>query len=98
MSDHAHSQTQTYNTLTDATLTAGATYRLTKLIQEDEILSPLRDRFHTKFPPESTKLGYLSTCPWCLSMWIAPIAHILPTPIKAALTASAVTGVISERL
>ena len=96
MSDHTtHSHTPS---LTDSALTAGATYRLTKLIQEDEILSPLRDRFHEKFPPHSSKLGYLSTCPWCLSMWIAPVAHFLPTPIKAALTASAVTGIISERL
>lgn len=93
MSDHTHT-----TTLTDAALTAGATYRLTRLIQEDEITAPLRERFHEKFPPESTKIGYLSTCPHCLSMWIAPVAHFLPTPIKAALTASAVTGIISERL
>lgn len=97
MSDHT-THTHITTTLTDSALTAGATYRLTKLIQEDEILSPIRDRFHQTFPPESSKLGYLSTCPWCLSMWIAPVAHFLPTSIKAALTASAVTGIISERL
>lgn len=85
-------------TLTNATLTALATYRVTRLIVEDEITSDLRDKVHSKFPPESTKIGYLFTCPWCISMYVAPVVHFLPKSVKTALAASAATGIIAERV
>lgn len=85
-------------TLTNAALTTLATYRVTKLLTEDEITQPIRDRIHSKFPPESTKLGYFTTCPWCVSMYVAPVIHFMPTSVKTALAASAVTGIITERM
>lgn len=50
-----------------------ATYRLSRLITRDEILSPLRNRIWKHFPPETSKFGYLFTCMWCTSMWSASI-------------------------
>lgn len=85
-------------TLANSAITALATYRLTKLILEDEITAPIRDRVLSKFPPESTKIGYLLTCPWCVSMYMAPLAYFAPTPIKESLAASAVTGILAERI
>lgn len=53
-----------------------ATYRLTRLIIRDEILSTPRNFFWKKFPPEKSLLGYLLTCPWCISIWVASIIQI----------------------
>lgn len=53
-----------------------ATYRLTRLIIRDELLSKPRDFFWKKFPPEKSLLGYLLTCPWCISIWVASILQI----------------------
>lgn len=53
-----------------------ATYRVTRLIIRDEIFSKPRDFFWKKFPPESSLLGYLLTCPWCISIWVASIIQI----------------------
>lgn len=57
-------------TTIDFIIFALATYRLTRAIIQDEILSPLRARVFHKFPPETTKTGYLFTCEWCLSIWV----------------------------
>jgi sterol desaturase/sphingolipid hydroxylase (fatty acid hydroxylase superfamily) len=56
-----------------------ATYRLTRLVIEDTIFSNLRDKFWDKFPPESTKLGYFITCPWCVGLWLSLIVTICYT-------------------
>lgn len=48
-----------------------ASYRVTRLFTRDMITAPLRNAFWKKFPPESSYLGYLSTCEWCFSFWIA---------------------------
>lgn len=48
-----------------------ATYRVTRLFTRDVITAPIRNAFWKKFPPESTYIGYLSTCEWCFSFWIA---------------------------
>jgi hypothetical protein len=53
-----------------------ATYRITRLITRDTILSSPREKWWKRFPPESTKLGYLITCEWCLSFWIASLVYI----------------------
>ena len=47
-----------------------AVYRLTKLAIDDEIFSDVREKVFEKFPPETTKIGYLFTCPWCMSIWM----------------------------
>jgi hypothetical protein len=48
-----------------------ASYRLTRLFTRDMITAPFRNAFWKKFPPESSYIGYLSTCEWCFSFWIA---------------------------
>lgn len=84
--------------MNNTAITALATYRVTKLLIEDEITEPVRSRIQEKFPPESTKIGYLTTCPWCVSVWVALPVYFLPKSVKTALAASAVTGLVSERI
>lgn len=48
-----------------------ASHRLTRLIIRDTVLDSLRNKWWDRFPPESTKLGYLLTCPWCLGFWLS---------------------------
>ena len=79
-----------------------ATYRLTRLITEDTIFSNLRDKFWSKFPPESTKLGYLITCPWCVGFWLSLIVifcyTIVPLQtiwLSMILSVSALVGLLT---
>lgn len=81
-----------------------ATYRATVLVIEDEITSPVRDKVFEKFPPQSTKLGYLLTCPWCVSIWagagLLALEYAAPqigNSVQKVLAASAVTGMINTR-
>ena len=80
-----------------------AVYRLTKLIMEDRITMEARDWYWERFP-SNTKMGFLLTCPWCVSIWAAIIvigtrkafpksADILST----ILAASAVTGIAYQK-
>lgn len=76
-----------------------AVYRATKLIIDDEIFADIREKIWDKYPPETTKIGYLLTCPWCASIWAAAGLYALKklSPASAAyvstvLAASAVTG------
>lgn len=82
-----------------------ATYRLTKLLQQDTIppLPKLRDKFMDKFG--ATPWGELATCVWCASIWCGALVAIarrvsprLWDPIAATLAASAVTGITAELL
>jgi len=50
-----------------------ATYRITRFVTRDEIFSTLRNKYFNRFPPETTKLGYLATCEWCTSVWVASL-------------------------
>lgn len=83
-----------------------AVYRLTKLVIDDEILSDIREKVWEKFPPETTKIGYLTTCPWCVSIWMAAavlaLRKLSPETadyISGVLAASAATGIAySKRL
>lgn len=77
-----------------------AVYRLTKLVIDDEIVAEIREKIWDKFPPESTKIGYLLTCPWCVSFWMAvaivttrKINPEIADYISGILAASAVTGI-----
>lgn len=54
-----------------------ATRRLTSLIVHDEIVRSLRERVVAKFPPETTKIGYLITCVKCVSVWAAIVVLAL---------------------
>lgn len=77
-----------------------AVYRLTKLVIDDEIMEEVREAIWEKFPAESTKIGYLITCPWCTSIWmgaaIFAMRKLHPEStdyITKVLASSAVTGV-----
>lgn len=83
-----------------ALLVALATYRLTRLVTTDSITLPLRIRLEAR-----PFVGALVTCPWCLSVWLAPavagVAVAWPDNrvILAglvALSASAVTGMLAR--
>jgi hypothetical protein len=77
-----------------------ATYRLTKLIMDDRITEDFRNLIFEKFPKDS-KLAYLITCPWCVSIWagatVFTLRKIHPETadvVSGLLAASAVTGVV----
>ena len=80
-----------------------AVFRLTKLVNDDEIFADVRDKLLDRFPPESTKLGYLITCPWCVSIYTGLAAalarELAPRPwnvVASALAFSAATGLVAE--
>lgn len=77
-----------------------ATYRLTRLVTADKITERLRGFVVDR----SEWLGYLVTCDWCLSIWVAPVPTIavlwwgdvmLVQAVLVALALSAVTGLLS---
>lgn len=82
-----------------------AAFRVTHLLLSDVIAEGLRERVWKRFPPESTKIGYLFTCPWCLGFWVSTaigISYILipmvTVPVALIFALSAVAGIISTRL
>jgi Protein of unknown function (DUF1360) len=82
-----------------------ANVRLTRILLRDEIFSPVRERIWERYPPETTKIGYLFTCPWCISIWTATflvLSYILiPTVtlvVAAILALSAIAGFVDQRL
>lgn len=81
-----------------------ATRRLTKLINEDFVTSPLREAIWKRFPPNKSKIGYLFTCTWCMSIWAGVIVfslrHKYPEIadiVSGILSASQVTGIANEK-
>lgn len=90
------------SSLTSTAISALATYRLSRLAVEDEIAAPLRDRIWKKFPPETTKTGYLLTCYWCTSIYAASaleisrmIAPRTTRSVETVLAASALAGLLA---
>lgn len=86
-----------------------ATYRATRLINEDEILREPREivleKLYDSKHPLAAKAAYFITCPWCVSIWAAGGLLLLkqvsrPTYdlVTEVLAASAVTGAIASRL
>lgn len=47
-----------------------AAVRLVMLAYADRITDGPRRRLFDRYPPESTYIGYLFTCPWCVGVWI----------------------------
>ena len=90
-----------------------AAFRLTRLATTDFILDPLRRRLAGTLaedvdPGEGHDarpwIGYLVTCPWCMSVWLSPIPVTLAVlwPDNrviliglVSLAASAVTGLLA---
>ena len=90
---------------TELAVSALATYRLSRLAVEDEIAAPIRDRVWKRYPPESTKVGYLLTCYWCSSMYAASaleisrmIAPKTTRAVETVLALSAVAGIVAARM
>jgi hypothetical protein len=84
-------------------LVAGlATYRIARLVVVDEIFSRPRNAVWKKFPPERSKFGYLFTCMWCTSIWVASLLEIsrmiIPNvvhPVGIVLAISAIAGLLA---
>lgn len=59
--------------------------RLTTLVVEDEITRPVRESVTKRFPPETSKTGYLVTCEKCVSVWAAIVVLILDCNARSEL-------------
>jgi len=83
-----------------------ASYRLVKLVRDDRITEPARAAVENRAgPPEQSRLSYLMTCPWCLSVYFgaALTAGRLRWPratnvVARTLALSALTGVATQHL
>lgn len=81
-----------------------ASYRLTRLLTTDVIFESMREKIWKKHSP-ATKLGYLFTCGWCMSIWTSAflVVLFLVVPVFAyvvslVLSISAIVGFIAARL
>lgn len=81
-----------------------AAFRITRLITTDTIFDPLREKIWNKFPPNRINVGYLITCDWCTSIWVAPVvifSYLLVPSIvfvvSLVLATSAVVGFLAAR-
>lgn len=90
-------------------INALATYRLTKLVIDDKITEDLRQLAYREFEKLPEKLQsqatYLLSCPWCVSIWAAGFLLLLKYKapnlhyyLSSLLAASAITGILSERV
>lgn len=82
-----------------------AAYRLCRILIEDAIFSPIRDKIFDKWPPHSNKLSYLLTCYWCLGLYVSVVVVVLyvvapiPTSIGASVLAiSTIVGWIDKKI
>jgi len=84
-------------TLVELVVYGLATYRLSRLVTRDEVFSKPRNWLWKKFPPESTQVGYLLTCMWCVSVWSASLfvisRIIIPEAIYVAATVLALSAI-----
>lgn len=46
-----------------------ASYRLTRFVVEDSLLDNPRESLFAKYPPQTHKLTYLLSCPFCAGFW-----------------------------
>ncbi len=71
---------------TAAELAVGAlaTYRLTRLMTTDVLTEPLREKLWEKYPPETSKIGFIPTCDHCSAVYaaaaVSTLALIASTP------------------
>jgi hypothetical protein len=92
-------------TALDAVTSALATYRLTKLVIDDKLTEELREKIYVRYgDPSVSKVSYLFTCPWCVSMYAGLAVSLGDTVfprttrvLTRALAFSAVTGMLAER-
>ena len=81
-----------------------AVYRLTKLVTDDKLTEDIREAIFSKFPPNSSKLGYLLSCGWCTSIWaglivfgLRRVSQSTADYLSATLAASALVGIAYDR-
>lgn len=94
-----------------------ATYRVTRFVIDDQLAQPVvskiqgrfERRFDAKHPDRAdptkwqSQVGYLLSCPWCLSIYVGAIiigltcwlSYDVPRPVLVWLAASGVTGLLS---
>jgi hypothetical protein len=89
-------------------LAALAVFRITRLVVEDEVTRPARQRITGWAEGTATRrarpgVGYFLTCPWCVSFWLAVlwVAALILVPTialgaDAVLALSAVAGLLSS--
>ena len=89
-------------TILDFILLALATYRVTRLLVSDTIFANLRNRIWNRYPPETTKRGYLLTCQWCTSIYVGlgfvswyTISSEVVRFFAVALALSAIAGLLT---
>lgn len=72
-----------------------ATWRITRLITEDEIARPLREA-----TTPGGRVEYLLSCPYCVSVWAgaAVASGAVPAKVRMALALSAGAIVVHEVL
>lgn len=82
-----------------------ATFRISRLLTIDVIFDSLRNKIWEKYPPHEYKFGYLFTCTWCMSIWVASVIVICYTIIPTATTLlalpfamSAIAGLVAHNL
>ena len=57
----------------DAVILALAVFRVTRLITTDVVLEKLREKIWSRFSPARGGIGYMITCTWCTSVWVASL-------------------------
>lgn len=75
-------------TIAQFLLTLGATLRIVRFVNSDYLAGGLRAWVIRRFGPDS-KTAYLSTCPWCLSLYA-----VVPVIAAAALLGSSLWFVL----
>lgn len=88
-----------------------AVFRLTRLVLQDDITAPLREKVRhaamrsVDSPGVAAKLNTLISCPWCVSPYCAAMVfcarRLMPrawAPVAEVLAASAITGLVAENL
>lgn len=82
-----------------------ATFRITRLVVDDRITQPLRERVWQQHPPEQGGVGFLISCPYCTSVWAAAgvvaMRRVIPrawSPVAELLAIAAVAGEAAARL
>ena len=91
------------NSALDFAIISLATFRITRLVTTDVVFNKLRERVWKKYPPENGGLGYLITCDWCTSIWVASplvvsytIADRSTVLVAAIFAASGIAGLINR--
>ena len=85
-------------------IVALAVFRITRFVTTDTVFNRLREWVWKKHPPENGGIGYLLTCNWCSSIWVAlPVVLVYSAnqnvtfSVACVFALSAITGIIAEK-